>query len=263
MTLNLHSIQSNFDSNFYKAKLEYMRILNIFLFLFFTGIQAQTTQFNASVKNVEQIGEQIVISYDLDGPSNNFYTVNLQVSEDGGETYGPFLKEVEGDIGNVKPGKNKKVTWNVLKEKRNLVGDNIRFKIVVEKSEKQKVFTALTGILTGAGIGLLGTGIILENQAFSDYQLYEEIINPNDPIYEVKSREDWYQAANRKHHLAYVSGIVGSVFLINAGVTIIHKIAKNRKLEKKNSAFYVKPGVNWHVNRQNKVNPQFSLSLHF
>ena len=239
-----------------------MRILNyIFLFLFFTGVQAQITQFSVAVKSVEQVGEQIVISYDLDGPSNNFYTVNLQVSEDGGETHGPFLKEVAGDIGNVKPGKNKKVTWNVLNERRKLVGDSIRFKIVVDKSEK--VFTTLTTLLTIGGVLFLGAGLILEDQAFSDYKLYRDNINSNDPIYADRSREDVYDDANNKHHFAFVSSRVGLAALVSAGIIVICRTRKNRRLEKEKSSFYIRPNVNWYVNRQSKVNPHFSLSLHF
>jgi hypothetical protein len=71
----------------------------------------------------------IDVYYDLSGKSNELFQISLYYSEDGGKHWGTSLKYVTGKVGeNIKPGNNKKVTWDVLKEKDILVGE-VKFKV--------------------------------------------------------------------------------------------------------------------------------------
>lgn len=80
------------------------------------------------VSNVtaEQVGKNIVVSYDLNITSN----VSLCYSSDGGKTFSQPIRQVTGDVGrNVKAG-HKTITWNVLNELEKLVCDNLVFKVI-------------------------------------------------------------------------------------------------------------------------------------
>ena len=79
---------------------------------------------------VHQEGDKIIITYDLQQPKNKKgeFDVKAFYTTDGGEKYSP-LKSTTGDIGaNIKPGGNKKITWNVLSDLDGIRGD-IQFKI--------------------------------------------------------------------------------------------------------------------------------------
>ena len=85
--------------------------------------------FSQKVDNIrfEQVGKQINIYYDLQGEGN--CNVNIYYSEDGGNTWGSSLVNVTGAVGeNQKPGANKMIIWDVLKDKDKLSGE-IKFKI--------------------------------------------------------------------------------------------------------------------------------------
>jgi uncharacterized protein (TIGR02145 family) len=95
----------------------------IFIFVLFSiTLNAQ------KVSNVhfEQIDKKIHIYYDLEG--TDFYNVNVYCSEDDGKTWNNSLENISGAIENQKPGPNKLIIWDVLKEREQLKGD-ISFKI--------------------------------------------------------------------------------------------------------------------------------------
>jgi hypothetical protein len=91
-----------------------------------------TTISAQNIQNVryDQNGKVIIITYDLSELENGkTATISLFCSQDGGKTWGEPLKKVTGAIGeNIKPGKNNKITWDVLSERDKLVGD-ITFKL--------------------------------------------------------------------------------------------------------------------------------------
>ena len=98
------------------------RILGILICLFFcVGV---TFAQKVSEVTARQVGKQIHISYTLDEPAE----ISVYLSTDGGVTYSKLLK-VSGAVGqSVSPGRNT-IVWNVLAERKNLVGDNIVFKV--------------------------------------------------------------------------------------------------------------------------------------
>lgn len=102
------------------------RIIFIYVFLMIALIVE-----GQAVNNLrfEQSGKMVDVYYDLSGASNELFQISLYYSHDGGKTWGTSLNYVSGEVGeNIKPGTNKKITWNVLKEKDILVGE-VKFKV--------------------------------------------------------------------------------------------------------------------------------------
>ena len=99
--------------------------LQIFLVLLCLSAQAQ------KVSNIraEQRGQDIVVLYSLETTSPS--EVSLLLSQDNGATWSTPLKNISGDVGkNIFAGE-KQIIWNVLEEREQLVGDKIKFKVVV------------------------------------------------------------------------------------------------------------------------------------
>jgi len=77
------------------------------------AVQADAQDF--IINKIERTGSDVVIHYDLlDSITNRSYTINVYASTD---NYINPLAEVSGDIGlEIKPGGNRKITWNAQKE---------------------------------------------------------------------------------------------------------------------------------------------------
>ena len=85
------------------------------------------------VKNViaAQNFNDIIVTYDLlaENESQKF-TVKLYCSTNGGIVFSDPLLHTEGDVGfNISPGKNKKITWDVLEEMNQFVYEDVVFKV--------------------------------------------------------------------------------------------------------------------------------------
>lgn len=81
---------------------------------------------NVTNVSAEQVGKNIVVSYDLNITSN----VSLCYSSDGGKTFSQPIKQVTGDVGKGVSAGHKTITWNVLNELEKLVCDNLVFKVI-------------------------------------------------------------------------------------------------------------------------------------
>jgi uncharacterized protein YdhG (YjbR/CyaY superfamily) len=109
-----------------------MRTLIAALFLLPFFSQAQQVQ---NVKAI-QTNEDVIVTYDL-ADTKPVY-VSLHYSKDGGTTFSPELRQVSGDVkANVKPGANKKISWNAGKELVVFDGDLV-FK--VEANSKRAIY---------------------------------------------------------------------------------------------------------------------------
>lgn len=85
---------------------------------------------------LEQVGQVLEIHYDL--AYSSVCEVQLWVSPDNGKNWNGPLTKVRGDVGkNISAGK-KVLQWSVLEERDQLVGEQIRFKLVTIK-EANKV----------------------------------------------------------------------------------------------------------------------------
>jgi formylglycine-generating enzyme required for sulfatase activity len=99
-------------------------IFQIVLALLFLSAQAQ------KVSNIraEQRGQEIVVLYSLEATSP--CEVSLLLSQDNGVTWGAPLKNVSGDVGKSITAGEKQINWKVLEEREQLVGDNLKFKVI-------------------------------------------------------------------------------------------------------------------------------------
>jgi hypothetical protein len=83
-------------------------------------IALMTITFNLAAQKVniqwvQIIGDKIIVHYDLEDTNpNHEYTISLLSSKD---NFAAPLTKVTGDVGNeVRPGTNKKITWDITKE---------------------------------------------------------------------------------------------------------------------------------------------------
>jgi formylglycine-generating enzyme required for sulfatase activity len=100
-------------------------IFQLVLTLLILDTQAQ------KVSNIraEQRGQDIVVLYLLEVTTP--CEVNLLLSQDNGATWSAPLKIVSGDVGkNISAGE-KQITWKVLEEQESLIGDKMKFKVVI------------------------------------------------------------------------------------------------------------------------------------
>lgn len=108
-------------------------IFLLLLFLYFT-LEAQVR-----IENVEFTQEKglIEITYDLHapyGPCGNDMSVFYSIDE-GNNWIGPLIN-ITGDVYSVCSGYSRKIVWDVLKDGKSLVSDNVIFKITTGNSDK-------------------------------------------------------------------------------------------------------------------------------
>lgn len=119
-----------------------MKLVFSFIILFFLTITIANAQ---SVSNIrfEHSGKQVVIYYDLSGELGSAWRIGIYCSQDGGTTWSSPIRELTFEFGNtIKPGTNKKVTWDVLVEREKLEGE-ISFK--VEATKREELVTDIDG----------------------------------------------------------------------------------------------------------------------
>lgn len=105
-------------------------LLSLFSFLFFNSISAQEA---ANVK-VEATSEELIISYDLMGREATSYEVKIFILDETGNRIEP--QTLNGDIGSVVSGENKRIVWNVYEDVETLSG-SIRPEIIVRAIEEK------------------------------------------------------------------------------------------------------------------------------
>ncbi|MCX6335488.1 MAG: formylglycine-generating enzyme family protein [Bacteroidia bacterium] len=95
---------------------------------------------NANAQLIQNVkfttaGKQIVITYDIAGAqSGQLFDVSVFCSTDGGKTLGSPLSRISGDEGpGIAGGSGKRITWDVLTERDNLVG-NVLFEVQAKSS---------------------------------------------------------------------------------------------------------------------------------
>jgi len=104
-------------------------LLSIFSVLFFNVAFAQ----EASDVKIDATSEELIISYDLDGREATSYDIKLYIIDGDGNRIEP--KSLNGDIGTVLSGENKRIVWNVYEDVDELSG-NINPEIIVSVIEE-------------------------------------------------------------------------------------------------------------------------------
>jgi hypothetical protein len=85
--------------------------------------------------NFEKSEKQVIIYYDLSGDPGSSWNISVYCSQDGGKIWGNPLQKLSGAFGNeIKPGKNQRITWDVLEERDMLEGE-ISFKVEAVRNE--------------------------------------------------------------------------------------------------------------------------------
>jgi len=93
------------------------RILLGFLICLFTQYTFGQAADNIKINNTD---EQLIITYDLIGKSDGVYTVTLSIELEDGEVVIP--KSINGDVGLVATGYDKKIVWDVYEDVNSLSG---------------------------------------------------------------------------------------------------------------------------------------------
>ncbi len=103
-------------------------LLTGFIFHNVRAQQIQNVKFTAA-------GKQIVITYDITGSTpGQTFDVSVFCSTDGGKSLSTALTRITGDAGpGVSGGLGKRITWDVLSERDNMVG-NIMFEVQAKSS---------------------------------------------------------------------------------------------------------------------------------
>ena len=90
------------------------------------------------VRNVraEQRGNQVVIYYDLEGEAER-YEILARGSSDSGQSFDLSMKSLSGDLGgDVRPGQNKTIVWEALRDVKRLAGDEFIFEVTASEVHK-------------------------------------------------------------------------------------------------------------------------------
>ena len=125
-------------------------------------LYCQSYAYAATIGNVKCIvtpDEKIMIYYQISGKGT--YTVSVQVSLDGGKTYGIEPIALTGDVGKgVSAGVGKKIEWDVFRDVKRLSGNMVvRVEAAKERGKPINKWYVLAGIvLIGGTIAAMGGG---------------------------------------------------------------------------------------------------------
>ncbi len=115
------------------------------------------------VRASQQPGNQLVeILYDLADGNTAVVNVSLEVSSDGGASYGVAAASVSGDIGLVAPGSGKKIIWNAGKDWSDQVSNQMRFKVTACETVAPTVGHRFFGNITITNVSGSNTVVITD-----------------------------------------------------------------------------------------------------
>lgn len=132
-----------------------MKCLVVALFL---TLVAVPSMFAAEVKNdtVRQEGSRLVVSYDLEGTETLAkVVVTITVA---GKTYGVDELHLEGDVGMVRPGKGKKIWWNVLQDFSHGLTEDVEVNVFAGGGDFRDPVTGMDFVWVSGGCYQMGCG---------------------------------------------------------------------------------------------------------
>ncbi|MBV5312965.1 MAG: hypothetical protein JZU47_06695 [Prolixibacteraceae bacterium] len=111
-----------------------LRVLFMLMFAV-SSVSVMAQQFlNIKAKREDK---KIVVSYDISTDKAGLtFDVKLECSADGGKTFAIFPQFVSGDTKEVSAGTGKKISWDVLREKQELAGNQLVFQLVGTVNQK-------------------------------------------------------------------------------------------------------------------------------
>ncbi|WP_045114091.1 hypothetical protein [Microscilla marina] len=213
----------------------------------------------------------IKIKYDLKGPKNRYYNLQLLYSNNKGNSFKGPLRSLSGDFGDsVQVGKSKVVSWSFLKDNPYFNGKNIMFRIEAEeipKIAKGGPKNALWSLLlpglgdlkvrngyhyewiTATTFALLGAGTLFYIKANNELNDYNNRV-PNT----LSDHQQLFNKARTSSRLAYGFFIAGGAVWIADIVGVYLRGLKNKRMfapkkeeDKKKTAFLmplIVPNVN-------------------
>lgn len=120
-----------------------MRTLFFTSILFCVALFSNNLVFSQGISGVrfEQNGQKVDINYNIDNASGQYYNVKIYYSTDGGENFYNQVQSASGDIGkSISAGKNKKASWDVLKDLPQINSDQVAFKVVAAPKQSIETF---------------------------------------------------------------------------------------------------------------------------
>jgi formylglycine-generating enzyme required for sulfatase activity len=108
---------------------------NLILLLITTFLAITAKAQQITNVQVEQDGDNVVIGYDItNGKQGQKFDISISVSADGGKTFTIIPLSISGDLKQIIAGTGKRITWNVLADRDETVGDYFVFKIIAKVS---------------------------------------------------------------------------------------------------------------------------------
>ena len=97
-------------------------------------------------------GDRVHVYYTLEGEGK--YKVSLRLSDDRGLTFSDVPKSLSGAVGRgVKPGRNREVVWDALRDVRSLEGNDFVFEVLASREPPRRDQWFAVGV--GFALGLL------------------------------------------------------------------------------------------------------------
>jgi hypothetical protein len=96
---------------------------------------------NASVKNISFVksGKYVIINYDLFGSSNEEFQITVTMRKRSDTEFEYVPKNAFGDIGTVRPGMKKRISWSVQQEIAGGIDDKDNYFVIVAESNSSGV----------------------------------------------------------------------------------------------------------------------------
>jgi len=119
---------------------------------------AVPTLFAAEVKNdrVRQEGNRLVVTYDLEGTEKESkVSVTIKIGE---KAFGADQLHLEGDVGTVRPGKGKKIWWNVLQDFPRGLNDDVEVNVTAGGGDFTDPVTGMEFVWVPGGCYQMGCG---------------------------------------------------------------------------------------------------------
>ena len=167
------------------------------------SLWAQSSKPVLSAPSSRQSGTDIVVDYSIQMDPGTACSIAIYLSSDGGRHFSRTpLKQVYGDVGIIEQSGRKSIIWHVLDEEDALTGDNLAFKVNVEKywsqmESDQYGSVKVSSTPSGATIWLDGTntktttpGMLEELEpGRHDIKLVLEGYSNNSAVFAVRSGE--------------------------------------------------------------------------
>ncbi|MBV5313657.1 MAG: fibrobacter succinogenes major paralogous domain-containing protein [Prolixibacteraceae bacterium] len=118
-------------------------------YLFFIAALFLTTEIIAQqITNIQvtQEGDNVVITYDLTASqTGQTFDVEVKCSADNGKTFSITLQSLTGDLKEITAGTAKRIVWDVLSERQELVGAQFVFQLVATPNKPKDSFGGNSG----------------------------------------------------------------------------------------------------------------------